>query len=60
MDIFKSKKFYSAVAGVLAVVLLHVFGIAEETTLQVAGIVIALLLGQGLTDFGKAAAPPAK
>ena len=51
---FKSKKFWTAISGTISVVLLHFFGVAEETTMQVAGIIVALLLGQGLTDLGKA------
>jgi len=55
MALLKSKKFWMSVAGTLAVVLAGVAGIPEETTLKIAGIVIAFILGQGLADFGKEA-----
>ena len=54
MGLFRSKKFYTALAGTIGVVLSHFFGIDEATTMQIAGIVIALLVGQGLKDFGAA------
>lgn len=57
MALFKSKKFYTALAGVIAVILSQYFGVAEATTMQICGIVIALLLGQGLADLGKEATP---
>jgi hypothetical protein len=55
MEIFKSKKFYVSIAGVIAVVLGSLLKIPEETTMQVAGIIIAYVLGQGLSDLGKGA-----
>jgi len=55
MSLFKSKKFWTALSGTIAVVLFHFIGIDEETTMKVAGIIIALLLGQGFADWGKAA-----
>jgi len=55
MSLFKSKKFWLSIAGALAVVLGHFFGVAEDTVMQIAGIVIALVLGQGLADIGKSA-----
>lgn len=53
MSLFKSKKFWVGIAGVVAVILSHFFGVAEDTVMQIAGIVIALILGQGLADLGK-------
>lgn len=53
---WKSKKFWVAVAGVLAVVLHDTLGIPEETTIQVTSILIAYLLAQGVADVGKNAA----
>ena len=58
MGIFKellsSKKAIAAAAGVL-VVLAGRFGLdlPEETAVQITGIVVAYLLGQGLADVGK-------
>lgn len=51
--IWKSKKFWVAVSGVLAVLLHETMKIPEETTLQVTAIIIAYLLGQGVADLGK-------
>jgi len=51
--IWKSKKFWMAVAGVVAVMLSHLAGVPEETTLKVAGLIVAYILGQGLADLGK-------
>jgi len=45
-----SKKFWMAIAGVVAVVLSNTAGIPEEQTLMIAGIIIAYILGQGLAD----------
>lgn len=56
MDLLKSKKFIMSVGGVLAVVLGHFLGVPEETTLEIVGIVIAFVLGQGIADAGKEAA----
>lgn len=53
MGIFKSKKFWLAIGGVVAVVVSHFFGVAEDTVNQVVAIVVAAVLGQGLADFGK-------
>jgi hypothetical protein len=55
MALFKSKKFWTAVGGVVAVALSQYFGIAEGTTAEIVAIVVALVLGQGLADFGKEA-----
>ena len=53
MDLLKSKKFWTAVLGVAAVIISTVTGLPEEAVLTIGGMVIALLLGQGLADFGK-------
>lgn len=53
MAIIKSKKFWVSVSGAVAVVLAKLVGIPEDTTMQVAGIVIAYVLGQGLADINK-------
>lgn len=55
MDLFKSKKFWTAVVGVLGVVLAQCFNVPEGTTAEIAGIVIALILGQAAADVGKEA-----
>ncbi len=56
MELLKSKKFWTAIIGVVAVVASQLFGLPEEAVMTVGGIVIALLAGQGLTDLGKSAA----
>lgn len=58
MAIFKSKKFWMAIAGVVAVVVSSFFGIAEDKVLEILSVIIAYILGQGLADLGKNA--PAK
>ena len=55
MKLVKSKKFWVSVSGVVGVVLGTYLGVPEEATMKVAGIVIALVLGQGLADLGKEA-----
>ena len=54
MSIFKSKKFWVAVGGVVAVVVSQFVGIAEDKVNEIVAIVVAFILGQGLADFGKA------
>jgi len=51
--VWKSKKFWIAVSGVVAVLLSSLAGVPEETTLKISGMIIALILGQGLADLGK-------
>jgi hypothetical protein len=51
--IFKSKKFWMSVAGVAAVALATYLKVPEQTTLEIAGIIIAYVLGQGLADSSK-------
>lgn len=53
MELLKSKKFWISVAGILAVVLSTFLGVPEQTTLEIAGIIIAYVLGQGIADSGK-------
>jgi len=53
-QIFTSKKFWMSIAGVIAVVLSDTAGIPENQTLMIAGIIIAYILGQGMSDSGKA------
>ena len=55
MKLLKSKKFLVSVAGVVAVIGNHFFGIPEQDMLQVTSIVISYVLGQGLADLGKEA-----
>lgn len=53
MELLKSKKFWTAVLGVAAVVASTVFGLPEEAVMTIGGVIVALLAGQGLADFGK-------
>lgn len=56
-SIFTSKKFWYAIAGLLAMILAPHIGIPEdilkETLGSIALIVTSLIIGQGLADFGK-------
>ena len=56
MGLLKSKKFIVSVFGVIAVVVGHFYAPGEEMILQLAGIVAAYVVGQGLADIGKSAA----
>lgn len=53
-DLFKSKKFLVALAGVVAITVAHLTGIGVEPIEKVLYIVIAYILGQGVADIGKA------
>lgn len=55
MGLLKSKKFWIAVGGVAAVAVSQFFGIAEDKVNEIVAIVVSLILGQGMADFGKAA-----
>ena len=55
MSLFKSKKFLMAIAGVVAVVVSHLFNIGEDAIMKVLVVVIGYILGQGIADFGKEA-----
>tara|TARA_Y100000361_G_C11045586_1_gene282338 strand:+ start:226 stop:423 length:198 start_codon:yes stop_codon:yes gene_type:complete len=48
-----SKKFWYTVSGVLVVVATHAFDLPEEVAQQIVYAVLALVVGQGLADFGK-------
>ena len=52
--IFKSKKFWMSIAGVVAVVVGELLKIPTTTTMEIAGIIIAYVLGQGIADVAKA------
>ena len=52
-DAFASKKFLATVLGAVVVALGSVFGLSEDQTAKVAGMVGAYILGQGLADQGK-------
>ncbi|KKK92861.1 hypothetical protein LCGC14_2698680 [marine sediment metagenome] len=51
--IFKSKKFWMAVVGVIAVVLAETLGVNQETTLMILTPIVAYIVGQGLADSSK-------
>ncbi len=57
-SIFSSKKVLTAIAGVVTLIGVRYTSIPEEQlgplSLQITGLVAALLLGQGATDLGKA------
>lgn len=49
----KSKKFWYAVVGVVVTFLNDTFGLDPVQTESIIYSIIALILGQGLADFGK-------
>ena len=52
---WKSKKFYYAICGVLASVIAPCAHLSQDQIFSLVGPIIALILGQGLADFGKSA-----
>jgi len=53
-ELLSSKKAVAAIAGVLVVLAGRIgLNLPDETALEITGIVIAYLLGQGLADVGK-------
>ena len=56
-QLLASKKAIAAIAGVLVILAGRIgLNLPEETALEITGIVIAYLLGQGLADVNKPAA----
>ena len=55
-ELVKSKKFLMSLAGIIAVVLGHFTGIMEDKIQEILAVIIAYVLGQGVSDFGKSAA----
>ncbi len=53
-DLFASKKFWSAVVGILAVLIGKIgWNVSEEVLWQIVAIIGTLLGAQGLADMGK-------
>ena len=50
MGFFKSKKFTAFITGLVVLVLTQQFGIAEGAAQEIAALIAAYLLGQGLAD----------
>ena len=50
---FKSKKFWYAVASIVVPVIVTYLGVDEETATKLFYAAIALVLGQGIADSGK-------
>jgi len=55
-SLWTSKKFVMAIAGLVAVVVGNFYAPGEAIVMQVAGIVSAYLVAQGIADNGKSAA----
>ena len=56
MTIFKSKKFWMACVGIVAMVVSSFIpAITEEMIMGIAGIIISYIIGQGIADNGKEA-----
>lgn len=58
VSLLSSKKVVSAIAGIATLIGVRYMGLPEDTvgplSLQITGIVAALLVGQGAADLGKA------
>jgi|TARA_R100001369_G_scaffold18892_1_gene34469 hypothetical protein len=50
---FKSKKFWYAVASIVVPIIVTYLGVDEETATKLFYAAIALVLGQGIADSGK-------
>ena len=50
MGFFKSKKFTAFIVGLIALALTELAGVSEQIATQIAGIMGAYLLGQGVAD----------
>ena len=50
---FKSKKFWYAVASIVVPVIVTYLGVDEETATKLFQAAIALIIGQGIADSGK-------
>ena len=48
-----SKKFLATIIGALTVALGQAFGLSEDQSLKISGMIGAYVLGQGLADQGK-------
>lgn len=56
MQLFKSKKFWMAVTGILVVTVSEfVPGVDEAALTNVVALIVAAILGQGMADFSKEA-----
>ena len=56
MGLFKSKKFWMAIAGVAAEALMYFLGVPLETSMAILSPIIAFIIGQSVADIGKAKA----
>ena len=52
-QMFKSKKFWYAIASVVVPLIVSYLGVDEETASKLFYAAIALVLGQGIADSGK-------
>lgn len=53
LELFRSKKFITAMVALIAIVGAHFAHMPEERIAEIVGIFAALLLGQGAASFGK-------
>ena len=53
LSLFKSRKFWLAVFGVVQVVVLHYFNVPEEIWQSIAALVMVLIAGIALEDAGE-------
>ena len=52
-QIFKSKKFWYTVSGIVVPIIMTYLGVDEETATKLFQAAIALIIGQGIADSGK-------
>ena len=53
MDIFKSKKFWMAIVGIVGMVIAHFTGMDETTITGFLAVIVSYIVGQGIADHGK-------
>jgi len=51
-----SKKFTAMIIGIIATFMSDRFGLPKEQMIQVIGLIISYIIGQGIADHGKEAA----
>ena len=52
LSLFKSRKFWLAVFGIVQVVVLHYFNVPDEIWQSIAGLVAVLIAGIAIEDAG--------
>ena len=53
MEIFKSKKFWAAIVGEIAMVVSEFTGMSVEAIVGMLTVIVSYIIGQGIADNGK-------